>query len=227
MRCILILILAIFIFRDNSYIASKVILIVLIYFTIKKYFVVYAIQLEKSEIKKLKRKASIQQNIYLYSWLGEGNLKNSFLFEVLREDKMEKSDILNLNKVKWYLKKRLGDNVGDYHLLKSFLEAQQKNNLAELAKSFIAPLVVGCFSIILRELVSSEKFKTFINDFFNITLNNNDTFSYISLMLDIFLIVMLVIYSVIFVLTVLNKDKKRIGTIIAVLDNIIYEKEKK
>ncbi|PAF22760.1 hypothetical protein CHH49_04015 [Terribacillus saccharophilus] len=198
---------------------NKLFSYVFLYFTILKLFTIYTYFFDKQEEKSLLKRLKVEKynSINLYSWSGDSTIQDKELSRMLLKETSRSNDLYNLKAIKSGLKKLYGEDVLDYHLMKGFFESYQTNNPLNLSKTIMVPMFVAITTLVLREskLINKEDTKD--------ETSNLDT---LIQFLDVSLIVVFVVVAIIFFINGVTRSKRRLGVIISVIDNIIYEKEK-
>lgn len=229
LRCFLVLLLVLSLFDGvMELLLSKTISYIVTFNLIIKFFVIYSIQLEKSEYKKIQNRISNQPNYSesIYTWLGGSVIQDKNITSLFVKTKAGNVDFKNLKKVRHQLLREYGDDVNDFHLLKGYLETHHKSGYLEQANKIITTILMGCFTLLIRSIGSSEPVKEFLKERFG-SLSSVDLVTYYTNFLDFALFVGYGVIALIFIIDNFSRDKRRIGVIISVLDNIIYEKENK
>lgn len=173
----------------------------------------------KREIESIKKNMNKVPEINLFEWIGkEDSNEGSFYFWL--DIPAEKDVYKNLSGIKNKIISKVGSNVYDYYLLKSFLDYHGKNNFFHGVWRFINPIFFALLSGVFIKLVAFDKVYLYFSgsSSLNIARNIELIIQWGSLGLIIFVIVL-------FIRSIITKEKRRIDLLISIIDIIIMEKK--
>src|SRR5699024_1609727 len=113
------------IFQDNSESIYVIFSWIFVLYVMLNYFNIVFYLSNQRETSSLKRRRNIKKR-NLSQWLGEISYDDVSIHSWLES---EESDVVNnLKEIKRLIKEKVGDNIYDFYLLKSYLEYHSKNN---------------------------------------------------------------------------------------------------
>jgi hypothetical protein len=182
---------------------------------------------EKIEIEKLKRRQSNKNdnNILLFQLMSHGYLDHSFIFNSLNE-KAEGDLLDNLKRCKTKIRNLVGPKMGDYYLIRNYVDMHIQNNLLSKISKILLGFSIAVLTGILTKIGVSEKVLVQLGEYFNTSGSGNNK-ELILLIIDCGSYLISFIFFVIYMISEFTKDKRRNEFIKVILDSIIEEKEEK
>ncbi|WP_313893840.1 hypothetical protein [Psychrobacillus sp.] len=177
-------------------------------------------------IKKLKQTNNKpKKSKHFYVWLINSSFDEKYFYDILSGFSVDNL-LMNLKVVKEKLKEGIGEDIGDYYLLRNFLEnvKSEINSFSTIVKSFIIPIIATGITFILAQSIAKNEMTDMLVYF--LTFPNSLSFPFIiSYTLIAVALIMVITRGVksIFKLTTLKE--RRINSILFVLNSIISEME--
>lgn len=183
---------------------------------------------ETREIRKLNKSKNSQevQNINLYQLLGKGEADCNYFFNILNAP-IDKDLLESLKDVRKKIKSEVGPTIGNYYLLRNYIEVYEKNNLLDKFSNIFLGMIIAMITALFSKVITSENVLVKFNEYF---LNNDfgkekDTIVSLSWIFDIGTLVIVITSIILYCIREFTKDKYRLQVIKSILDTIIKEEE--
>lgn len=178
---------------------------------------------DKKEEKKLSKGRKRNTSVTLYTWSSDSSIDDFYLFKLLRYP--GNNDALkNMNKIREKIIDECGTELNNYHLLKSYLEIHEKNNLLDKISVHMVSFIITIITAVSISILNSKKISAAIMNYI-VGESEQTILQSLELLLSIGNVVMLVASIVVFILQESSKEKRRIELIRSIVDTIIEEKK--
>lgn len=186
-----------------------------------KSFKLFTWFMERIELWQLKKsKSSSKVKSTLFYWSGKADIEYHFFYDMLNIEKKEDT-FDNLKEIKKKILVRIGSKIGDYYLLKKYLEVYEKNNILEKVNVLFVSVLVSAITTLIGKSIIFEKIIPYFID-----VKHNQT-EYIKLVINIGFYALFISSILIFVVNEFTRERRRAELFRAIIDSIIMEKERK
>ncbi|WP_431030040.1 hypothetical protein [Lysinibacillus sp. LZ02] len=160
-------------------------------------------------------KSSPKRMYILFNWLGEEKSSDRIIYELVGDIIDKPSTLETLRELKRVIENKIGEEMGDYYLIREMLKNSTKYNFGEYFNGLFQTIILGTIGTTIVTLLIKE-----------IKIPSKFDMDIIVLLLDIFIYSFFIIGFISILYQIVSKSKRRANTVLLVLDEIIKEKEK-
>jgi hypothetical protein len=174
-----------------------------------------------AEIRRFnKQKTSSAKNIF--QWLEEDDIDKVF-YDIFKQVNVLDNEQLNLKKAKSAIISKFGDEIGDYYLLRNYIDSNINNSIFNKTTTMIGTIITSFLAGILSKSLVSEKNMEKIIEVLKDSVSF-ETADLIIFLIKAFTVIICVVALLIYTVNEFTRSKRRMNQVLGIINAIIEEK---